>query len=29
MMGMRGNVPSEQQADFRKEMQKRMQSMTP
>lgn len=29
MMQMRGNVPAEQQADFRAEMQKRMQSMTP
>jgi hypothetical protein len=28
MMNMRGNVPIEQREDFRKEMQKRMQSMT-
>lgn len=29
MMQMRGNVPVDQRDDFRKEMQKRMQSMTP
>ena len=29
MMNMRGNVPSNQQADFQKEMQKRMKSMSP
>ena len=29
MMKMRGNVPVEQREDFRKEMQKRMQAMTP
>ncbi len=29
MMQMRGSVPMEQRDDFRKEMQKRMQSMTP
>src|SRR5210317_1790097 len=28
MMKMRGNVPVDQREDFRKEMQKRMQSMT-
>ena len=29
MMQMRGNVPVDQRDDFRQEMQKRMQSMTP
>jgi mRNA-degrading endonuclease RelE of RelBE toxin-antitoxin system len=29
MMNIRGNVPSHQQADFQKEMQKRMKSMSP
>lgn len=29
MMNMRGSVPSHQQADFQKEMQKRMKSMSP
>ena len=29
MMNMRGNVPMDQREDFRKEMQKRMQSMSP